>query len=112
MGSTFDLRVCFRRDHTPWALVSLTRFIRDAVWSVPHGEKASDHQVVLSACYRPDVATRIWYTLEWTSVDGERRCVSSQHFDLLLWRAAEVEMDVRERLKQEGKREQARVEQG
>lgn len=99
----FDTAVRERREHTRWAVVSLPTFMRDMVWNRPLGEDALDHKVVLSAHYRHDVARRIWYELEWTGADGERHSVASQDLELLLWRAAEVEMGARRNAKEKPK---------
>lgn len=89
MGSLFDSFVRSRREHTRWASVSLLSFLKEMIWNgtdTPH-----ENTFILRATYRPDVSSRIWYELEWTGMDGKRHSVSSQSYDLLLWRAAEVE---------------------
>lgn len=104
MGSLFDTEVYQRRNHTPWANVSFRGFVRDMIW---HGsDDPMNNQVILTAHYRPDVSSRAWYNLEWTGEDGERHSASSQDFDLLLWRAAEIEIKARERYERE--RQQAK----
>jgi hypothetical protein len=99
MGSLFDSRVYDRRNHTPWSNVSLTSFIGDVVMNFGIGDNRCDAEVVLKCIYRHDVASRMWWTLSWLDAGGERRQVSAQRYDLLLWRAAEVEL--REQKKQE-----------
>lgn len=100
MGSLFDARVYDRRNHTPWSIVSLTSFIGDVVMNFGLGGNRCDAEVVLKCKYRHDVASRLWWTLSWLSAGGERRQVSAQRYDLLLWRAAEVEL--RDRKRKEG----------
>jgi hypothetical protein len=55
-----------------------------------------NHAVILRATYRGDVASRMWFELEWTGEDEERHSVQSQEFDLLLWRAAQAELQARQ----------------
>jgi hypothetical protein len=91
MGSLFDTKVYNRRNSTPWAHVSILSFMREMIWY-------QESPVILTANYRGDVASRIWYSLEWTSADGTRKSTSSQEFDLLMWRAAQIELDSREKM--------------
>ena len=102
MGSLFDSMVYDRRKHTPWANMSLVSFVSDVVTNFGIGGNRCDAEVVLKCKYRHDVASRMWWTLTWLDAGGDRRCVSAQRYDLLLWRAAEVEL--RERKKKEGKK--------
>lgn len=102
MGSLFDSRVYDRRNYTPWASVSLTSFIGEVVTNFGTGDNRCDAEVVLKCIYRHDIASRLWWTLTWLDAGGERVQVSAQRYDLLLWRATEVEL--RERKKQEGKK--------
>lgn len=97
MSKMFDSKVYDRRHHTPWAVVSLTRFIEHAIWQLRGDDDPLDHEVVLRCRHRPDVASRKWYTLEWTDAEGNRAEVSSQRYDLLLWRACQREADAKQR---------------
>ena len=63
--------------------------MRDMIW---HGaDDALNNAVALKVHYRHDVASRCWWSLQWTGADGERHEVEAQHLDKLLWRAAEIE---------------------
>jgi hypothetical protein len=99
VGSLFDTNVYQRRNHTPLASMNLQSFIRDMVWNGT--SDPAKNCLVLTASYRHDVASRIWYELEWTGEDGERQSTSAQDFGSLLWRAAEIEMKAREKIKRE-----------
>lgn len=92
MGSLFDGKVYQRRNQTPWATMSLAAFIKDVA--------INQSPVTLTCCYRPDVASRFWYTIEWTDSHGEKHSASSQELDLCLWRAAEIELQARNREEQ------------
>ena len=98
MSSLFDTEVYQRRNHTPWASVNFLHFVRDMVWNGGGKDPLKD-QVVFRARYRHDVASRVWFSLEWTGEDGERHNAEAQDFGLLLWRAAEIEMKVKEKKK-------------
>ena len=95
MTSMFDSNVRARREHTPWARVSLRAFLRDVVFNTTDDatpEECEEHAVQLSVRYRPSVSSRLWWVLSWRAADGQWHTVQSQDFDLLLWRAAEVEL--------------------
>lgn len=101
MSSWFDSQVYSRRRETEWARVSMLAFMKDVVWNdndVPHQNK-----VILSVMHRPDVASRLWFELEWTGMDEKRHVVSSQDFDLLMWRAAQTEINVQRKLEDQEK---------
>lgn len=105
MGSWFDSLVYHRRNQTPWASVGFLRFVKEMLWNEPLESSIDkgareihyESRVVFTATNRPDVASRVWYELEFTAYDGKRKSVSSQDFDLLMWRAAQVEIEARER---------------
>ncbi len=99
MTSMFESAVYVRERQTPWARVSLLSFIQEMVWN--GADQPLDNPVSLTAHYRHDVSSRIWYSLEWTGADGERHSVEAQSFDKLLWRAAEREMQTQERMKKQ-----------
>ena len=88
MGSLFESRVRERQQATPWASVSVQRFLMDVI---AYGEGPAK----LSVIPRSEVASRLWWTLEWTSADGQVRKVEAQTCEKLLWRATEVEMQAR-----------------
>lgn len=97
MSSWFDSVVYDRRRKNQWMTPSLLAFARDVLSNIwLDKDDQSDTSVVFTAVNRPDVASRVWYTLEWLSEDGKRKSVSAQEFDLVMWRAAVTEMDVRE----------------
>ncbi len=99
MSSEFDTRVYQRENHTPWAMVSLARFMKDMALN---GKAPGKEPVVFSMVYRPDVASRFWFHIEWTGKDGERHEAEAQSFEKMLWRAAEREMQSQQEQK-EGK---------
>lgn len=90
MSSLFDSRVYQRRNETPWAVVSLSAFMREMMFQ---------GKVTFSCGHRPSVASRQWYTIEWTDENGDRRIAEAQEWDLCLWRAAQIELQVREQQK-------------
>lgn len=110
VSSLFDTEVRERRLHTPWAKMGLVHFMKEMALNVPYGDDVNvfDHEVVLKVHYRHAVASRFWWSLEWTGEDGERHLVDSQEFDLLLWRAAEAEMRVREKQKKKEEAEKTK----
>jgi hypothetical protein len=93
----FDTAVRERRQHTPWARINLVAFMREMLWNAPYESDVREHATVLRVSARPSVASREWWTLEWTTATGQRGHVEAQYVDLLLWRAAEHEMQQRER---------------
>lgn len=97
MSSWFDTRVRNRREHTPFATVSLLKFIRNALMNMPMDEKPYDHPFILTVTNRPDVASRMWVEIQWTDATGKRTGAASQDFDLALWRAVETEMESAEK---------------
>lgn len=103
MSSLYDTDVRNRREHTPWANVNAFRFMREMALNVDDTKPRYEQAAVLSVHSRPDVASRFWWTMEWTGTDGERHSVSAQDLDLCLWRAAESETRIMERLEHERK---------
>ena len=98
MTSMFDSNVRDRRDHTPWAIMSLSAFIRDmALMGGSQAEERVNCPVTLTCHYRHSVASRFWWTIQWTDEHGEKHEASAQELDLCLWRAAEMELRVRKR---------------
>ncbi len=98
MSSAFDTDVSQRRNHTPWSIMSLTAFMRDMAVSTIDFEK-----VTLTCHYRHSVASRYWWTIQWTDEQGEKHEASAQELDLCLWRAAEMELKARARAEREAK---------
>lgn len=64
-------------------------------------ESETSEPAVLTVQYRHDVASRYWWTLEWTDADGQKRSESAQTIELLFERAIKAEMTVRERIEVE-----------
>src|SRR4051794_24027912 len=95
MTSLFDTDGRRRREATPWARVNLPAFMREMSWNGEHSAQQAGPPVTLTLRYRHAVSTREWWTLEWTGEDGERHTAESQDFDLVLWRAAELEIRAR-----------------
>ena len=103
MTSMFDSNVRDRRNHTPWATISLTGFMRDVAVNTINFEK-----VTLTCQWRHSVASRYWWTLQWVDAQGEKHEASAQELDHCLWRAAEMELRARKRQeKPESEEEQA-----
>jgi hypothetical protein len=104
MSSLFDTLVHRRRNATPWAKMGAAHFLTDAAYAgapLKTGEQAQAASV--SVVFRPDVASRMWWTVSWVGEDRERREASAQELDLALWRAAEMELAARERAKEKEK---------
>lgn len=102
-GKLFDSEVRARRLATPWAEISLPQFAGDVVTNAP-GDRG---EFTLSLVYDHRQTTREWWTVSWIAADGKPREVSSQRFDLVLWRAAHIEEELRRKL-----RRQAQLEAG
>lgn len=101
MGSWFDSKVYERRRRNPWMTPGLISFAKDVLMNEGGrrflgNEETPDQGVTLTIINRPDVASRFWYTLEWSAASGQRRSVSSQEYNLLMWRAAVTEQDARD----------------
>lgn len=84
-----------RRNATPWASMNLHAFMHDMALN-------GQALVSLTCVYRPDVASRFWWTVEWTDEQGEKHEASAQELDLCLWRAAEKELQARQRIEKKG----------
>ncbi len=96
MSSMFDSNVRDRRNHTEWAVMSFTAFMKDMAINANRdiGERTNP-PVTLSCRYRPDVASRFWYSVHWTDERGHEHTAEAQELDLCLWRAAEMEIRAR-----------------
>jgi len=94
MRSVFAAKVSERRRHTQWAVIDLEYLLRDLAWNErkDHAKKT----VILKVVFRHDVTSKMWWTLEWTAQNGERKALGAQSLDLLLWRAAQLELESRE----------------
>lgn len=103
MTSEFDTRVRARRLHTPWSRMSLVHFLKDGAWNgIDKKEGGGNEEASVSVRYRPDVTSRMWWTIRWMGEDGQLREANAQELDLALWRAAEMEEAARaERKRQE-----------
>lgn len=97
MSSLFDTAVRNRKQHTPWTEIDAFRFMRDM--SMNGIGTDAENAVKISVQYRRDVASRFWWTIEWTGTDGERHEQTAQDLDLLLWRAAEAELQIEAKIK-------------
>lgn len=98
MSTLFDSKVYDRRRQTPWARMNVVAFMRDMMTNrEPDSQVTSALGVILTCRYRHDVASRTWWTIEWTTVDGGRCRAEAQELDLCLWRAAETELDAEEK---------------
>lgn len=103
MTSQFDTDVRNRRNKTPWAQMSAKSFMTEMMFNgAPKGKDDHATAVAIQVIYRPDVASRQWWTITWPSESGERLEASAQQLDIALWRAAEMELS----------RRQARAEAG
>src|SRR5712671_3005982 len=101
MSSWFDTLVQRRRSHTPWAIVSVTAFMKEMAYHTPEQIEGhaphrftnalsldptrcfrcdaaidrpwhvEDTAVALRVKYRHDVATRLWWRLDWWSEDSQ-----------------------------------------
>jgi hypothetical protein len=83
---------------TPWSSISPLRFLRDVALNAGTAETAGDPLGMaarLTVCHRPDVATRLWWTLTWVGDDGKRHSEAAQDLALLMRRAAAREMAAR-----------------
>jgi hypothetical protein len=98
MTSLFDSNVRDRRNHTEWAFMSLTAFMKDmALSGGSQTDERTNCPVILTCQYRHSVASSFWWTIEWTDEQGIQHRAESQELDLCLWRAAEIELQARQR---------------
>lgn len=101
MSSLFDSSVSRRRNETPWARMNFVAFARDMATNGFSSGAPVSNAVELTCTYRHDVSSGFWWAIRWTCADGERRLAESQEFDLCLWRAAEMELEIEARVKSE-----------
>ena len=91
MGSFFDSEVYEARNRFPWAEIDVGSLLRDLT--------QYDQPVTFTVVPRPSVATRYWYSLEWTGEDGETYGASASTLELCLWRAAVRERNTRRKMR-------------
>jgi hypothetical protein len=100
MTSMFESAVYARARQTPWARVDPIRFMRDMALE-------SDGETVgLTVNYRHSVASRFWWTISWAGPDGERHEAEAQTLDRCLWRAAEIQLQLEAKRKENKDSEQ------
>lgn len=93
MTSLFESTVSVYRNAVPWATIDLPSFLKDIAQNSFEDAKL----VTLSCLARPDVSSRFWWTLTWTSVDGEERTMAAATLELCLWRAAIREKQLKDK---------------
>lgn len=101
MSGEFDSRVYARRQHTPWARMSLTAFMSEVMYR-SNKENITQH-AALYLSYRPDVASNKWWTIEWYGEDQETHDASAQDLDLCLFRAAEIDLNISKEIREREK---------
>jgi hypothetical protein len=85
MSTIFDSSVYQMRKNAPFAAPQMGKFIEAVAIESPDHEPA-----ILTVQYRHSVASRLWWTLEWTDQAGQKREVSAQEWPLCVWRAIQV----------------------
>lgn len=106
MSSLFDSWVYSRRNNTPFTEVNKISFLKtmaqlESYLPAEKKELLKERGAMLRICPRPDVASRYWYTIEWTSPQGTRLSAQSQELDLVFWRAVQMQIDAE--AKEQGK---------
>lgn len=109
MSSIFDSEVYQRRNHTPWTQISLHDFIKEMLYNDYDAEANQDTGVILECKYNSRMDTRKMWTLTWTGEDGKRHSVWSKHYYLVLWRAAQMELNTRQRVSAEKSRDEMKI---
>ena len=99
MTSLFDSMVYQTRRAVEWAEIDLEYFLKDIAMNGQGPAK-------LEVRYRPDVASRYWFSIKWRSEDGEQHSEGAQTLQLCLWRAAIREKQIRERVERQAQKEQ------
>jgi len=91
MSSMFDSNVYRLRRQIDFVRPNFLDFVRAKAME-------SEEPVVFEIRYRHAVASRFWYELTWNEpgkeINGRTKKVSSQEFDLMLWRAIQVHREV------------------
>ncbi|MCK9593202.1 MAG: hypothetical protein M0Q91_14455 [Methanoregula sp.] len=77
--------------------MNIAAFMADAMYR--SNKDGITQHVALYLSYRPEVSTRKWWTIEWYGEDQERHDASAQDLDLCLFRAAEIDLRVSEKIK-------------
>jgi hypothetical protein len=106
MTSLFDAWVYARRNNTPFTEVHKISFLKtmaqlESYLPKDKQEALKERGAILRIVPRPDVASRFWYTIEWTGPEGQRHHQSSQEIDLVFWRAVQAQIQLE--AKEEGK---------
>lgn len=100
MSSLFESQVRSRRNHTPWARMSLLTFAKEMALNCGCSCKdktKGEHGFRLDVAYRPSVASGFWFTVSWCGLEGDRIMAESMELDLALWRAAEIQLEAQRR---------------
>ena len=98
--NNLDEQIRKRRAFLPWCIMNLPRFIQDVVGlamaRTKKGDLAPDRSFVeLKVLHRPDIDSGFVYQLAWLSADGTWQAVRAANWELLLFRAAETELQAR-----------------
>ena len=95
--NNLDEQIRKRRAFLPWGIINLPRFIQDVIGSAiakglkPMGEVYLELKILA----RPDIDSGFVYELSWLSADGTQQSVRAANWELLLFRAAEAELQTR-----------------
>jgi hypothetical protein len=90
----FDQQVNALRKAVPWASLSFSRFCEDLARS---GKTTTAPILNLEVRPAPQNESGLWYALTFVCTSGEVKRVGASRFDTLLWRAAFVELLIRQR---------------
>lgn len=102
MSSMFDTNVYHKRRRNEFLSPSIMQFMKHMAVNEQqfhsHGQKLDEPiqhpDIKLTVSYRPSVASRFWYTLQWVDVDNKNHQVDAQDLDLLGWRAIQMHEDI------------------
>lgn len=89
MSTLFDSQVNALRDSIPFVHPSATEFMRAL--------SAEEGEVILRCASLPEVASRYWWTITWTDIDGQEHQAAAQTLNLCMWRAIQLHMDLASR---------------
>lgn len=76
-----------------WATWSPLGFLRDVVDNCPSEDETVE--ATLTCRRRPELRSRLWWTLEWRDAQGKERGANASSLTLLMERAAEMEREAR-----------------
>ena len=95
--NNLDEQIRKRRALLPWGIINLPRFIQDVVGAaIVNGLKPmGEVYLELKILARPDIDSGFVYELSWLGADGTQQSVRAANWELLLFRAAEVELQAR-----------------